>query len=290
MTDRTDIDLISELLESSHLKATVFANPRGFGAWQIAGTATRPVFHLLARGACWLHAEDRAPLPLAAGDLVVMLRGGRHVLSARQEFDGDETRLPAQASHEEPVTELICGRFDFGDSLAGEILDDLPDLLVVRNDSTRLEGLARLLAMEAATEAPGRQVALDRLSDLLFIAVLRHLMERGVITRGLLAALTDARLSHAIAAMHGDPAASWTLQSLAKRAGMSRTVFTQRFRALMGTTPLRWLTRLRMHKAQALLAPGGRPVGSVAAEVGYESEAAFRRAYGKWRAARPVSR
>ncbi len=290
MTKSTDLDLISELLETSRLKATVFANPRGFGAWQIVGTSTSPVFHLLARGACWLHSEDRRPLPLSAGDLVVMLRGGRHILSARPEVDGEETRLPQRASGDEPVTELICGRFDFGDALAGEILDDLPDLLVIRNDSTRLEGLARLLAVEAATEAPGRQVALDRLSDLLFIAVLRHLMERGAITRGLLAALTDVKLSHALAAMHGDPAQSWTLQSLAQRAGMSRTVFTKRFHALMGTTPLRWLTRLRMHKAQALLAPGGRPVGSVAAEVGYESEAAFRRAYGKWRAARPVNR
>jgi len=283
------MDLISELLETSRLKATVYANPRGCGAWQIVGLSMSPVFHLVARGACWLHVKDRVARPLSAGDLVVLLRGGRHVLSAGPEVDGEATRLPEPGLDGESVTELICGRFDFGDALAGEILDDLPDSFVIRNDSTRLEGLARLLAVEAATEAPGRQVALGRLSDLLFIAVLRHLMERGGIARGLLAALTDPKLSHALVAMHGDPAQPWTLQSLAQRAGMSRTVFTQRFRALMGTTPLRWLMRLRMHKARALLAPGGRPVGSVAAEVGYESEAAFRRAYGKWRAARPVS-
>lgn len=287
MTESTEIDLISELLDTSRLKATVYANPRGYGAWQIVGTSASPVFQLVARGSCWLKVKDRAPLPLSAGDLVVLLRGGGYVLSANASADGGETRMPAPDG--EPVTELVSGRFDFGDALAGEILDDLPDLLVIRNDSARLEGLARLLAVEAASAAPGRKVALDRLSDLLFVAVLRHLMERGGIARGLLAALTDPRLASALATMHGNPSQRWTLQSLARQAGMSRTVFTQRFGALMGTTPLRWLTRLRMHKARALLAPGGRPVGSVAAEVGYESEAAFRRAYAKWRARRPIS-
>jgi transcriptional regulator GlxA family with amidase domain len=111
-------------------------------------------------------------------------------------------------------------------------------------------------------------------------------MERGAITRGLLAALGDPRLSRALAAMHGEPARRWTLESLAGAAGMSRTAFAQRFRRLMGTTPLRWLTRLRMDKAQTMLAAGRRPIGSVAADVGYDSEAAFRRAYARWRRTR----
>jgi AraC-like DNA-binding protein len=273
-------------LETSRLKATVYANPRTCGDWLLSDTATSPTFHLVVRGACWLHLRRQAPVELVAGDLVVLLRGDRHLLAAGPEARGEETRLPEPEPDSGRVTELICGRFDFGDVLVGEILDDLPDLLVVRGDSMRLEGLARLLAAEAAGSAPGRQVAMDRLSDLLFIALLRHLMERGTITRGLLAALGDPKVSRALAAMHGDPAAAWTLQSLAEHAGMSRTFFARRFRELMGTTPLRWLTRLRMDKAQALLAMGRRPVGSVAIEVGYESEAAFRRAFNRWRKAR----
>ncbi len=286
MTQSTFSDLISVLLETSRLKATVYANPRTSGDWLLSDTAASPTFHLVVRGACWLHLAGRAPVELAAGDLVVLLRGDRHLLAAGPETSGNETRLPEPAPDGGRVTELICGRFDFGDVLVGEILDDLPDLLVVRGDSMRLDGLARLLAAEAAGNAPGRQVAMDRLSDLLFVAVLRHLMEPGAITRGLLAALGDARVSRALAAMHGDPAAPWNLQSLAENAGMSRTLFARRFRELMGTTPLRWLTRLRMDKAQALLALNRRPVGSVAAEVGYESEAAFRRAFNRWRKAR----
>lgn len=265
------------------MSATVYANPRTCGDWQLGDTAASPTFHLVVRGSCWLHLDGQAPLELAAGDLVVLLRGDRHLLAAGPVTTGEDTRLPEPQANGARVTELICGRFDFGDMLVGEILDDLPDMLLVRGDSMRLDGLARLLAAEAAGAAPGRQVAMDRLSDLLFIAVIRHLMEHGAITRGLLAGLGDARVSRALAAMHGDPASSWTLQSLAGEAGMSRTAFARRFRELMGTTPLRWLTRLRMDKAQALLAQGKRPVGSVAIDVGYESEAAFRRAYGRWR-------
>jgi AraC-like DNA-binding protein len=277
-------DLISVLLDSSRLSATVYASPRVRGNWQIADSAASPTFHLLVRGSCWLHRDGAAPLELAPGDLAVLLRGDRHLLAAGPVVKGSHTRLPKTQIGR--VTELISGRFDFGDALADEILDDLPDLLVVGNDSMRLESLARLLAAEAAGTAPGRQVAMDRLSDLLFIAMLRHLMERGAVTRGLLAGLGDPCISRALAAMHADPARQWTLESLAQHAGMSRTAFTQRFRRLMNTTPLRWLTRLRMDKAQALLALGRRPVGSVAGEVGYENEAAFRRAFARWRKAR----
>lgn len=292
-TPRTYSDLISVLLESARLRAAVTAHRRPGGDWQLRDSAASPTFHLVVRGSCWLRVPRMRPEELGAGDLAVLLRGDSHWLSAAARARGTETRLP-RARAGKRATELISGRFDFGDALVGEILDDLPDVLVVRGETMHLEGLARLLAAEAAGAAPGRKVAMDRLSDLLFIALLRHLMERGVITRGLLAALGDARLSRALAAMHGEPARRWTLQSLARAAGMSRTAFAQRFRRLMGTTPLRWLTRLRMDKAQTILAMGRRPVGSVAAEVGYDSEPAFRRAYARWRrmrvAAAPAAR
>jgi AraC-like DNA-binding protein len=285
-TQSTYSDLISVLLESSRLRAAVTAHRRLRGDWQLRDSAASPTFHLVVRGACWLRVPRRSPVELGAGDLAVLLRGDRHWLAATARARGEATRLPQAAPASARATELISGRFDFGGNLVGEILDDLPDMIVVGGETMRLEGLARLLAAEAGGAAPGRKVAMDRLSDLVFIALLRDLMERGAITRGLLAALGDPRLSRALAAMHGEPARRWTLESLAGAAGMSRTAFAQRFRRLMGTTPLRWLTRLRMDKAQTMLAAGRRPIGSVAADVGYDSEAAFRRAYARWRRTR----
>lgn len=271
-----DFDLVSELLETSRLRATVYASPRACGAWQLNTSGDgKPGFHLVARGACWLHVRDCPARALTAGDLVVLPRNDWHVLSARIELVGDDTSMPVDDG---PATELVCGRFDFGDALAGTLLESMPDVLVVGNDATRLEGLARLLAAEAAGHAPGRQLALDRLSDVLFVAVLRHLIETGTVSRGLLAGLRDPRLARALGAVHADPGWPWTLQSLARVAGLSRSVFAERFRQTMGLSPGQYLTRARMDKARALLAEGGRSVASVAAEVGYESEAGFRRA------------
>lgn len=274
-------DLVSELLETSRLRATVYASPHACGAWQLNTSGDgKPGFHLVARGACWLHLRGRPVTALTAGDLVVLRRNDWHVLSARIELDGEGTSMPAGQG---PVTELVCGRFDFGDALGGTLLESAPDVLVVGNDTTRLEGLARMLAAEAAGRAPGRQLALDRLSDVLFIAVLRHLMDTGAVSRGLLAALRDPRLARVLAALHARPGEAWTLVSLAGVASMSRSVFAARFVRIMGESPGQYLTRVRMDKARTLLATGERSVAAVAAQVGYASEAGFRRALARQR-------
>ncbi len=276
-----DFDLVSELLETSRLRATVYASPHACGAWQLNTTGGgKPGFHLVARGSCWLHVRDRPARALTAGDLVVLPRNDWHVLAARIELDGEGTSMPEGPG---PVTQLVCGRFDFGDALGGTLLEPAPDVLVVGNDTTRLEGLARLLAAEAAGRAPGRQLALDRLSDVLFIAVLRHLIDANAVSRGLLAALRDPRLASALAALHARPGAAWTLVSLAGVAGMSRSVFAERFVRIMGESPGQYVTRVRMDKARTLLAAGERSVAAVAAEVGYASEAGFRRALARQR-------
>ena len=173
--ERTISDIISVLLDTSRLKATVYANPRTSGDWVLAESALSPTYHLVVRGSAWLHVPRHEPAELAAGDLAVMLRGERYLLAAGPVVSDADTRLPEPDGRR--VTELVCGRFDFGDALVGEILEELPDVLVIGGDSMRLEGIARLLSAEAAGRAPGRQVAMDRLSDLLFIALIRHLME-----------------------------------------------------------------------------------------------------------------
>lgn len=277
-----DFDLISRLLETSRLRATVYASPRACGAWQLNTSGDgKPGFHLVVRGGCWLHLKDRAPRALTAGDLVLLPRNDWHVLAAHIELAGGGTSLPP--ADDGPVTDLLCGRFDFGEALAGVLFEAMPDVLVVGNDATRLEGLARLLAAEAAGRAPGRQLALDRLSDVLFVAVLRHLIETGAVGHGLLAGLRDPRLARALAALHAEPDRPWTLASLARVAGMSRSVFAERFNRVMGMPAGRWLTRMRMDRARALLAAGGRSVAAVAAQVGYASEAGFRRALARER-------
>ena len=153
MTESTYSDLISVLLESSRHEAHRHhphpraRDPRDDGARRLkrAPDAFNRVLseRKLPEGA-EAYEAGQPPLELSAGDLVVLLRGDRHLLAAGPVTTGEGTRLPEPRPDGTRLTELICGRFDFGDMLVGEILDDLPDLLLVRGDSMRLDGLARL--------------------------------------------------------------------------------------------------------------------------------------------------
>jgi transcriptional regulator GlxA family with amidase domain len=143
-----------------------------------------------------------------------------------------------------------------------------------------LEPVCALLVGEAFADGGGRQTALDRLFDYLLILIVRHVVESGVVSTGVLAGLADPRLAKALTAMHEAPEKPWTLTDLADIAGMSRTRFAEHFRKLVGRTPIDYLTVWRMTVARHLLGKG-KPVKSVAAQVGYDSAAAFSRVFSR---------
>lgn len=280
MSKRPSTDLLSDLLETSNLRASVYANPQVCGQWRIDtcphGTAT---FHFVVRGGAWLHYPDgTAPQPLRAGDLVVFPRDLPHSLADGPSLVGATVR-PADGKG--PVTQLICGQFDLSDSGAALLLSHLPATLVIESDAAipGLTGLARLLANEAESTALGHQLVLDRLSDVLFVAILRYVVDRAIVPLGLLAALRDRRLAAALEAMTREPGAAWSLALLATRAGLSRASFAQHFSSTLGEPPMTWLARLRMDRAATLLRERHMPVADVAAALGYRTEAAFRRAF-----------
>lgn len=194
--------------------------------------------------------------------------------------------LPRNAPHNFNVdsaagADLICATIQTGGGLGNPIALGLPDLVVIRlAEIPSLAPTLDLLLDEAFATRDGRQVALDRLFEYLFVQLLRHVIARGVVTGGMLAGLADARLAPAITAMHARPERLWTLDDLAGEAGMSRTRFAAHFRETTGTTPVEYLTRWRMTVAQNLMR-NGKPIKSVARAVGYESPAALSRAFSK---------
>ena len=290
MPDNSATDLLSDILVQSRVRASVFASMSVCGAWRVNTTGLHRLgFHLLARGSCWLHLRDRPPEALRAGDLLVVPGDQWHVLSPEIELAGDEMQLPED--DEGPRTDLICGSITFPDALGEALLSSLPALVLLRTGEGealgRLEALARLMAAEARAEDPGREVVLDRLADILLVMVLRHVMMAGEAQRGLLAALTDPRLSKVIAAVHGRPGAPWSLTSLAKCAGMARTAFAHRFSSVMGDTPMHYVSGLRMLEAERLLRDRRVSVAQVAEQLGYSTEAAFRRAFKRQRGVGP---
>ena len=175
--------------------------------------------------------------------------------------------------------ELVCGSIDFGAGCENPLTQAVPSPLIIPlANQQQLPLTLDLLFAEAFSEECGRQEAMNRLCELVVIQLMRHLMDTGEIDFGPLAGLADTRLAKALNAMHNEPANSWSLESLAEIAGMSRARFAVNFKATVGITPGDYLTQWRMSVAQALLRKG-KPMSLVAHNVGYSSPAALSRVF-----------
>ncbi len=274
-------DLLSSVLSAYRLRAGVYGSPRFCGAWQ-HGTAGmhRGAFHLIGTGGAWLHTRQQAePVRLEPGDLVVLPHDAWHMLSAGPVLQGEES-IPIQEG-EGPYTVVVCGFFEFELGDKNPILDALPEVLVIthREGGRALAALGELMMAEADGSSVGTRTVLDRLADTLFVMVVRFYVNGLSEQRGVLAALADERLRRALAAMHRKPGADWSLESLAQEAGMSRSNFSQHFAAVVGATPIEYLTRWRMTQAELALRNPRVSVATVSEQMGYETEAAFRKAF-----------
>jgi AraC-like DNA-binding protein len=277
MLDRSAEAVLASVLGTYPLRATISDSFRYCGQWREREPDTPwATFHLLASGLCWVEAEPgilRAPLRLEAGDLIIFPRGAAHVLSNAPPGQPDE------ASPED--TTMLCGDLRFPAGTRNPVLEALPDCLLVRHaeSEARFAQLAELLILESRQRAIGNQVVLDKLGDALFVMAVRHHLTRVQDPRGLLAALLDPKLALALEAIHRHPGSNWTVQRLAEVACMSRTAFAERFAEVLGTSPHQYLTELRMTEALRLLRDPRLSVIAIAEQLGYQSEAAFRRTF-----------
>ena len=221
--------------------------------------------HFLKDGELTLIQAGHSDLKFDEPTLLFFPRGRVH------SFAGDPKR----------GADLVCATVELGGVEGNPIGQGLPELVVLPLAShPALAPICDLLLGEAFSEHAGRQEALDRLFDYLLILIVRHVVGSGMVATGVLAGLADPRLAKALTAIHEAPKKSWTLDDLAGIAGMSRTRFAEHFRARIGQTPIDYLTVWRMTVARQLLARG-KPVKSVALDVGYRSAAAFSRVFSR---------
>jgi AraC-like DNA-binding protein len=218
-----------------------------------------------------------------------LLKGGvlKVIQTGHEDLDLIEPTLlffPRERAHRfitdpDQGADLVCATVDLGGEQGNPIGQSLPGLIVLPLAShPALAPVCDLLVTEAFSEGGGRQAALDRLFDYLLILIVRHVVDSGIVTGGVLAGLADPRLAKVLTAVHEAPKKRWSLEDLADLAGMSRTRFAAHFRAVVGKTPIDYLTLWRMTIARQLLAKG-KPVKSVANAVGYESAPAFSRVF-----------
>jgi AraC-like DNA-binding protein len=290
ITETPDFDLLSDVLHSFRLRVGIFKQGSYGGAWALDSTGVnRAVFHLIGRGQAWLHREgEREPMIVRGGDLVMFPHGAWHQLS------GTPQRQPGMridATGDGAFTTVLCAKVEFGAGGLNPIMQALPPVLVVRSEdqatSAALHALARLMLGEYEAGAPGRQGVLDRFAEVMFVLVLRHHMQRAKELTGFLAALKDERIARALAALHRAPQEGWRVETLAREAGMSRTVFAERFARVLGITPMQYLTTWRMHLAEDMLKERRSSVAQIAERLGYQTETAFRRAFRRVRGVGP---
>jgi AraC-like DNA-binding protein len=288
-------DALTEVLRDLRLLQTFYCHSDLTAPWGLGLPAEdHAVFHFVAEGQAWLERLEREPLRLVEGDFLLVAPGVAHGVASTP-------GVPCRNVHTLPYdvvggramllrhggggarTVLACGGVRFEDPAAHPLVGLMPDLLHIRGDqggeAALLRQMLEALQSEALNPRPGGTTVMLRLADILVIHAVRSWIEAATDDRGWLTALRDPQIGGAIVSMHREPERNWTVSSLAASVHMSRSVFSDRFTALVGVPPLLYLTRWRMHLAARWLREDRASLGEVAARLGYESEPSFSRAF-----------
>jgi AraC-like DNA-binding protein len=310
------MDALSELLRVVKLSGAMFYNSSCSAPWclrspksssflpYIRAQASHVIeFHHITEGTAYVRVGEETT-PLVAGDIVMMPHGDAHEMGAGHggpPIDG-QAALPALwAGRIEfatfggggPVTGLVCGYLACDGQLLKPVLTGLPRVVRVNirtNPSDEwLDNMLRHAVSQAAAAMPGSGVILAHLAEVLFTEVLRrYLLSLPEGRTGWLAGAGDPAVGRALAALHSKPAHDWTIDELAQEASISRSALTEKFTRYLGVAPMAYLTDWRLELGAEALRTTSRSVQSVALDVGYESEAAFNRAFKRKFAAPPA--
>jgi len=318
------MDALSETLRVVRLVGAIFIQARFTAPWcyqspsaDSAAPFLEPgaervvIFHLITEGECYVELGDEAPVHLVAGDAVLFPQGHAHRMCSQPglppakgaRLDEVLARRPRILSYGGggATTRLVCGYLACDARLARMLLAGLPALVRVNvrgsNAGSWLEASVRYALAEVRSPRPGGAGVLAKLSEVLFIEVLRlYMNEQGAARTGWLAGLGDRVVGTALNALHERPAQAWTLEDLARTAGTSRSVLAERFQQLVGSAPMQYLTQWRMLLAANLLCRSNAPLARIAEDVGYQTDTAFSRAFRRefgappaaWRRSRSV--
>jgi AraC-like DNA-binding protein len=307
------MDALSDVLQVVRLGGAVYLHGEFTAPWSVAGRANAELcgtflpqceriisYHLVTAGSCWAQLIDDpdSALEVKAGELLVVPQGEDHIMASALDVE-PIAAAAVQAEHIRTApgellhlshggggaaTRLLCGFIACDETATNPLIAMLPRLFKVdmRNDprSAWLESSLQFAAAEAADWRAGSSIVLGKLSELLFVeAVRRSIESMPTVNEGWLAGVRDRFVGRALSLIHAQPAYAWTVEELATRVGLSRSAFSQRFVALIGQPPMQYLTRWRLQLAAKELTGASKPLLAIASQVGYESEAAFNRAF-----------
>jgi AraC-like DNA-binding protein len=289
------MDALSQVLRSFRLRGSFYAAWELGAPWGLAFRSARfAPFHYVESGEMWLVTNDGRRLHLEAGDVVVLFDGGGHRLvdraaSRAERIETVIARQPGKTAHRYGgggrTSRLVCGKFLIDErESAPASLRQLPALVHIPHDRVAALGAftrtLELLAQEVRRPEAGAERAAALLTETLLIHVLRVVLAQDEPAAvGWMEGLRDPQIAAALAAIHAEPEKRWTLVSLARRAGLSRSVFAERFHARLGAPPMTYLARWRLRLAARWLRETGLSVSEILHRLGYASAAAFHRAF-----------
>lgn len=314
----TNLDPLSDVLRSVRLRGSVFFHVTCRDEWSALAPRSSemaPVlipdaehvieYHLMVKGEGWVAVNGEPPLRLREGDIVMLPHGDEHVVSSAPGLvpadQGDwlfrmrDDPKPIPVTYrggmftageglppEEASAVLLCGFIACDLRPFNPLIDALPRLLHLPAEGVGawVAPMLEQAASESGERRAGGAALLQRVSEMVFVdGTRRYLDSLPPAAQGWLGALRDRQVGRAITLMHGDPAEPWTLEDLGRRIGLSRSALHERFVALTGMAPMQYLTNWRMQCGARLLREGHPSVATIALEVGYDSEAAFSRAF-----------
>jgi AraC-like DNA-binding protein len=293
------VDVLSDVLDLLQLRGTLYFRTAFSSPWSVAVPAhpSAARFHLCVQGRCHVIIDGKEAVDLDPGDLILIPNGVSHVLCdtpdtapatlddvlTRSGFSGEGVLTYGGEPHPHADTKLVCGHFTFAPGADHPLVRALPDYLLVtaevRARAPLLDDLMRLITRQMFAPAAGVTASVIRLSEALFIEVIRCCTDQDEALCNVIEAIGDPRIGQALGLMHRGLEKSWTLENIARDVGMSRSRFSERFQTMMGCAPMSYLSDLRLQKAMNLLAGTGDPIQIIASQVGYQSPAAFSRAF-----------
>jgi AraC family transcriptional regulator, alkane utilization regulator len=311
------MDALSEVLRLVRLTGAVFLNAEFSAPWSVQSPPS-PVlakslmpdaehlveYHFIAEGRCFIRTADEEPIALDEGDLVMLPHGDAHRMAS--DPDRDPEPLAAESIVLPPpgeiaslrhgsggaLTRVVCGYLAVDRKLCGSLIAALPRILRVSarggEISNWLQTYIRLSVIERGEDRPGGACVLAKLSELMFVEAIRRYVESLPPEQtGWLAAVRDPFVGKALGLLHARPSHPWTVESLGREIGLSRAALAERFTRFIGQPPMQYLTQWRLTLGAHLLRATNKGVAEIAADVGYDSEAAFNRAFKREFAAPP---
>ena len=279
----SETDVLSDVLHLLKLDVDIYHNAKVCGDWRIdEHKLGATCFHIVTLGSCIMHIPNTNSIVLEQGDLVIFPRELTHHILPCQSLQGKQEHLSFSEGASKTGTGLLCGEVIFNHRASSFLLDQFPTFFIIKSSATNswLNTILNMVINENVNDQLASKAIINRLSELLFVYAIRQHLNDNPDDSGMLKIYNDYRLTKAVQCIHQSPEKNWTLKSLAKEAGLSRTLFSERFKTVSGWTPGQYLVWWRMQVAWSLL-NRGELVSQVAEKVGYQSESSFSRAFNK---------